>query len=1518
MKYKLPLFILTLLSTLLSFSQEKEYPIATKTPYYYVTHGDSVLQNYQWMRKRDTPEIINYLSEENTYTDLKMKHSSILQKKLFEEFRAMMKENHKTSYKKDSVFYYYSKSIQDQEHSIFCRKKGDTSATEQVYLNPNVLAKDLGYFKIDDTQLSEDHQFIYYRVNSDGGDFGALHMKHIDKDSTLKDVIENVGDFIVLNDNKTVFYSKKDAFHKLGSQLFLHLIGSDTIQDIKLFESFNDRATIGFYLSVSKRYLFIVNSYMNHTGTIYAIDLKGDKTKLIKIYDGKNGVSYSVNHFKGEWFTVFTNENAPNYLVKEVRLLGDKKEQVILPEEKHAMLLSSQQKLNYIFLTRRKNAKNELYIHNLTTKQTIQIPQIDSSGHHFFTDILPKDSTMVEFGMSSLKEVGKNFLYNLKTNAYELKELDSIKGYRPENYVTERIWAPSRDGKKIPVDIVYQKGLKRDGNNPMYITGYGCYGMTEEPNFNPMAIPYLKRGFIYALAHPRGENILGEAWHTDGMLDKKENTIHDFVDATNYLIQQKYTREKRIVAQGGSAGGLLMGGIANERPDLYGAIIADVPFVNTLEDMLDTLWPNIRAHFAELGNPYIKKEYSFLKSYSPLHNIKQQAYPAMLVTNGYNDSRVPFWAAAQYTAKLRTLKTDTNLLLLKTNMSAGHGGASGRYSAIKDEAFKIAFAMQHVGIKENYVSLNGKVMDTKGDPIPYANVFIEGTSNGTVTNSNGDFYVELKQGQQPVLVIQSIGYNRIKYPIGPKTRINELKITLTSQLQEIQEVYVSAKAKNLGAEIIRKANKRKSHYDKMYDNYSVDVYMKGAVRLDSIPKKLPKFIKISDLPDSNDLGLMELTESVASYHFKRPDDYKEEMKSSRIAGVKQGVSFNRVNGVKLNFYGNGINFDNYTEHQFVSPIADGGILLYKYHLESTFYEDGNEIYKVKITPRNKSEKVFEGYIYIQDKTFNIHSIDVFITKRQGIDFIDTLYIKQTYGLVNDSISVPRSVKTNARIKFFGFDAGMVNVGTFYNYQLNKRFDKKFFRKQVFSIDADATKKDSNYWEKIRPVLLTSEEKKYNTKVVNKKDTIRLADSTYFKKRNKLTIGKLLFSGYDYKTKFTFSPLLPSINYNTVEGWNNKVEFGFQKLKSNLDSIKSSSNEFELFPNKEYIKLIGRYGLDSKKGYGKLIIGKQDELNQRNFELQAEKYCYQFNQSEPIYPIINTFYTLIARENYLKLYEKSAVSFSYSDVLVSGPQIKFKLEFANRSALVNHSFQFWSNKFENKLTSNNPLNSTSDAPAFASHQALILSTSGSYTFGERYELIFGNRREPICLRYPTIYWKASQGIPILNSKIGYTHTELGIGKSLKLGYWGKMNIDVIAGGFLNKSAMNFIDFKHFNGNQTLILKNGTFEGEEDNNRKQLNAFNALDYYSLSTNSNYLELHIQHRFLGILTAKLPLINRLNLAEVAGFNAIYMPGRNYQEVFVGVDNLFKVIRLDFVASYKAGEKLIPQVRIGVKKAI
>ena len=1517
---KLKLFVCLFLALpCFIFSQEKDFPVAKKIPYYYVTHGDSVLQNYYWMRTKDAPEVINYLNEENTYADLKMKPSAILQKKMFEEMRAMMKENHKTTYEKDSIYFYYSRNIPDQEHPLYCRKKGDTNAVEQVYLNANELQKELGFFQLQNVQISDDHSLLAYAVNTEGGDFGTLYFKHIDKDSVFKEQIANVGSFVLIKDNKSVYYMKKDAQHKLGNQVFLHVLGTDTIQDVKIYESMDNRgAPLSMSTTFSKRYLLIENSFMNHTGDVFAVDLKGDLTKVVKLYSEKPKVRTEIDHYSGEGFNVFTNEKAPDFLIKEVNLLTDKKEHIVFPEEKGSVLLSATHKMGNLYISRRKNARKELLIFHLKSKKITRIPEIDSTGVMYFSNLKMKDTFAIEFGFSSMKTQGITYSYDLKTNTYKVKEVDTLQGYNPDDYVTERVWAPSRDGKKIPVDLVYKKTLKRDGSNPLYITGYGCYGMNQSPTFNPTSLLYLKRGFVYALAHPRGESILGDWWHKDGMLLKKENTIHDFVDATQYLIDAKYTKAKRVIAQGGSAGGLLMGGIANERPEIYGAIIADVPFVNTLEDMLDTLWPNIKAHFDEIGNPYIKKEYDYIKSYSPLHNIKHQNYPSILVTNGYNDSRVPFWAAAQYTARLRELKTDTNWLLLKTNMSAGHGGSSGRYGAIKDEAFKVAFAMQALGVKEEYLTISGKVVDAKGEVIPYANVLVERSSNGTVTNLMGEFTLDLRQGQNPTLVVRSIGYKTEKYAIGSKTRISNIAIVLQTQDKELETAVIHKNNKNYGYEIIKKANQRRPVYNKLLDNYSVDVYIKGVERMDSVPKKLPKFLK-AEMPDSNDLGLMGFSESVATFHFKRPDNYKEEMKSSRVAGVKHGYSNNRVGSVWLNLYENSSELTGYSENQFVSPIGDGGILLYKYKLESSFVDDGNKVYKIKVTPRNRADYVYEGYVYIQDQTYSIHSTDLFVTKRQGLNFIDTLYFKQSYGIINDSVSVPISIKSNARIKIWGFDAGLVKVGTFYNYQLNKRFPKKFFHKQVFAVAEDAVKKDSVYWDKNRPVLLTQEEQKYNQKQSVKKDTVYKIDSTYLSRRNKMTLGKLFLSGYERggKVNFSMSALLPKINYNTVEGWNNTLNFNFSKF------VRKDTQDVHYFSGMNgktrFLNMTVRYGTDSKKYYGKVSYGINDFDSQNKWTIGVEKYIYQYNREHPIFPFVNSLYSLLLRENYMKLYEKTGVNINYSDVLISGPQIKVQLEYAQRNALLNHSQQWWIPNIPNHWTSNNPLAPEKDSLAFKQHNAFVLRTSGSYTFGERYELLFGRFRQPIGSRYPTMYWNAEQGIKTLGSSVGYTHVELGIGKSMKFGYWGKFNIDVIAGGFLNKKNMYFIDYKHFNGNQTHILKNGTFEGAGDNNRNQLNSFNALSYYSFSTNDAYLELHAQHRFLGVLTAKVPLVNRLHLGEVVGLNAIYTSGkRNYQEVFLGVDNLFKVFRVDFVASYKVGEKLVPQVRIGVKKMI
>ena len=1493
------------------FSQEKEYPIAEKKPFYYVTHGDSVLQNYNWMREKNSPDVINYLSSENTYAESKMKSTAILQKKIFEELRGRIKEENSSRPYRNENYYYYSRSVEGKDYGLYCRKKDSLTAKEEVYLNPNEMSKEFGYFEIQGTQISFDQSFLAFSINTDGGDFGTLHFKDLQRDSVLKDKLNNVGQFILLKDNKTVYYLKKDLKTKLGNQLFVHQVGTDSTSDKLLYQMVDGKGYLSIGLSESRKYLFVTTVFMGASGDVYAIDLESDDKTLRKVISGEKNVISGIDHIKGDYFLVVTNKNAPDFLLKEIEISNLKNERIFLPEEKGSKLQFYDFKGDYLILGRFKNGLDELYVLNLKTKEKTQIKGLDSIGVIGFSDQLKYDSTSIEYSYTSMVKSTTILKYNLIEKTSSLVWQDTVVKFDPNLYTTERLWAPSRDGKKIPVDVVYKKSLKKDGSNPMYITGYACYGMNQSPTFSKSSLVYLDRNFVFAIAHPRGESILGEEWHTDGKLLKKENTIHDFVDATQYMVDLGFTSPKKIVAQGGSAGGLLMGGVANERPDLYGGIIADVPFVNTLEDMLDTIWPNIKYHFAEIGNPYIKKEYQYIKSYSPLHNIKHQNYPNMLVTNGYNDSRVPFWAAAQYVAKLRDYKTDSNLLLLKTTMEGGHFGASGRYGALKEYAFKIAFALQSVGVKEDYLAVNGRVVDSGGDPIAYANVFVDGTSNGTVTNFDGDFYLELKQGQKFEIVFQTFGFKKYTYVIDSKTKVKDVRIVLQTEAKELDEVEISAKSKDKGPEIIRKANQRMEYYNQLLDNYSVDVYVRGADRLDSIPKKLPAFLKSADMPDTNDLGLMFLSESVTRYHFQQPDNYKEEMLSSRIAGRSNGLSNNRVGQVKLNFYQNNIQL--MLEKPFLSPIADGGILLYKYSLESKFYDDDKPVYKIKVTPRNKAEAVFSGYIYINDKTWSIHSVDLLVTKETGVTFLDTLFIKQTYGYIHDSISIPRSVTLNMRYKVFGFQAGFIHVASFYNYQFNKKFPKKFFQKQVFEVAKDANKKDSAYWEQNRQIVLTAEESKYTTKLDTMKE--KVYDDAFFdslnKKRNKLTLDKLFINGFTYykgKYNYSISGLLSDLGYNSVEGLRSQMKL---EIYNNYATKEDGPFSYK----RKYINAHVRYGVSSQRWYGKLGIGNDNLNEQKGWRVGVEKYIYQFNGNDPIMPIVDAGYNLLMRQNFAKFYEKTGLVASYSDLLTSGPRINIQLEYSQRSALQNHADWYLLPKIKDQITSNNPLNPLNDSIGFKTHNALILKFSGSYTYGERYEMIYSYRRV-IDSRYPTIYWDFEQAIKALGSAVGYGRYQLGIGKSLNLGYWGKSNVDVIAGGFINHNSTYFMDYKHFNGNQTIFLKNGT---DGFGSRSQLNNFNTLTYYGFSTKDNYLELHYQHRFLGLFLTKIPLLNRLHLEEVAGYNAAFTSGnRNYQELFVGVENIAKVFRIDFVATYKVNEPIRPMVRIGIKRPI
>ncbi|NJO88987.1 MAG: prolyl oligopeptidase family serine peptidase [Chloroflexia bacterium] len=537
--------------------------------------------------------------------------------------------------------------------------------------------------------------------------------------------------------------------------------------------------------------------------------------------------------------------------------------------------------------------------------------------------------------------------------------------------------------------------------------------------------------------------------------------------------------------------------------------VADVPFVDVLNEMQDTLWPNIIGHFYEIGNPFNKVEYDSIKAYCPYQNSTSKAYPNLLVTSGYMIQECLIWSPAKWVAKLRENKNDSTELLFRTNMDAGHGGASGRYAGYKEEAFTMAFIMKSLGIKENYIELKGKIVDKDGSPVQFANVYLKGTTHGTSSNYDGEFLLELREGQPHEIVFQAIGFSTKVINIDMNVNTSDLKVVMENEDQYISQVIVTSDGKDPAYGIIKNAQKKRKYYLNQVKSYTADIYMKGAARLNEIPKKIPKFLK-DQAPDSSDIGLVYLSESVARYHYKAPSDYKEEMFASKSAGIQRGYSWNRASDVLMSFYKNTVDFPWYSEREFISPISSSSNFYYKYKLVESYKEQDRLVHKIQVIPRRKSDPVFKGFIYINDGIWNINSLNLTIGKESQIEFVDSVNIKQSHVPISDSIYMPLSMEITDHIKIFKFGVTSKNVGFFSNYNINRKFSDDFFKREVFRVEKGANKKDSVFWEDTRPALLTlEEEKKYH-----KSDSMLIVrESKVYQDsvnhaRNKVTFGKV--------------------------------------------------------------------------------------------------------------------------------------------------------------------------------------------------------------------------------------------------------------------------------------------------------------------------------------------------------------------------------------------------------------------------
>jgi oligopeptidase B len=679
-------------------------PIAKKTEWKEVRHGETVTDDYRWMHKKTDPEVISYLNAENAYTEAHSAPFQGLTDKVYSEVRGRMKENDLSVPVRRGSYFYYSRVEAGKQYPINCRRKAnanmayDANAAEEILLDQNELAKGLKYFAVGTMTFSPNERFMAYSVDTNGYRQYKLQIKDLQTGEILSDSAERVTSVAWAQDNKTLFYVQEDATTKRSDRVFRVSLGGKA-QELyhEAVEQFN------LFVGTTRDKKFIImGAGSTDTSEMRLLPANTPNGKFKSVLGREKGHRYSVDHRDGQLF-IMTNKAAKNFRLVSAPLAQPQQKnwKEIVKHDPDTLLTSFELFRDYLVVNEKNKALNRSRIFNFTKKSWQNVDFKDpvylanAAGTPEFTSKLYRMSYQSPVTPPMVMDV------NMETGERTvLKQQEIVGGFDSSRYETKRLWATARDGVKVPLWMVYKKGVAQDGSAPLLLYSYGSYGISTEASFSSARISLLERGVVYVQAHIRGGTDMGQKWHEDGMLMKKKNTFTDFIDSAEYLVQEKWTNPKRLIIQGGSAGGLLMGAVSNMRPDLFHAVHAAVPFVDVMNTMMDASLPLTTGEYLEWGNPNEKAAYDYMKSYSPYDNLERKAYPTMLVTTGLNDSQVMYWEPAKYVAKLRSMKTDSNGLYLKTNMSAGHGGSSGRYDAIRENAFQMAWMLNQWGIKE--------------------------------------------------------------------------------------------------------------------------------------------------------------------------------------------------------------------------------------------------------------------------------------------------------------------------------------------------------------------------------------------------------------------------------------------------------------------------------------------------------------------------------------------------------------------------------------------------------------------------------------------------------------------------------------------------------------------------------------------------------------------------------------------------------------------------------------------------
>jgi oligopeptidase B len=672
-------------------------PMAKKIPKETNIHGVTLVDPYFWLREKTNPEVKAYLEAENAYTESVMRPTETLQAAIYKEMIGHIKETDANVPYHMGDYFYYSRTEQGKQYPIYVRKRGKLEAKEEVTLDMNEMAKGLKFLGLSAYSVSDDGNYLAYSTDTTGYRQYTLQIKDLRTGQLLPEKIERVGSVMWATDNKTVFYSTEDAVTKRSDKFFRHSIGSDKSDLVyedkdELFDVYGGRTR-------DKAMIFIISGSKTSTEYRYIpADKPMEAPKVILPREADH--EYSVDH-RGDLFYIRTNKAAKNFrlVTAPVSDPQTKNWKEIIAHRPEVKLDDLDLFANHLVVTELENGLQLLRVVDLKNNKSHRITFPEPVYTASLSNNPEFNTRTLRFAYQSLVTPNSVFDYNMDDKTRVLmKQTDVPGGFDKANYKSERIFATASDGTQIPISIVYRKGLKLDGKNPTLLYGYGSYGISINPTFSSNRLSLLDRGVVYAIAHIRGGGELGEPWRDAGRMMSKRNTFTDFISSAEHLIKQKYTSSDRLVIQGGSAGGMLVGAVVNMRPDLFKAAIAAVPFVDILNTMLDATLPLTTSEYIEWGNPNEKAAFEYMKTYSPYDNIKAQNYPAMLVKVSLNDSQVPYWEGAKFAAKLRATKTDNNVLLLKTNMGAGHGGSSGRYDALKEIAFDYAFMLNQFGI----------------------------------------------------------------------------------------------------------------------------------------------------------------------------------------------------------------------------------------------------------------------------------------------------------------------------------------------------------------------------------------------------------------------------------------------------------------------------------------------------------------------------------------------------------------------------------------------------------------------------------------------------------------------------------------------------------------------------------------------------------------------------------------------------------------------------------------------------